>query len=62
MRKPTDSERRYFYKVALSLVLAAQFFRLLPDDSFDVIANVISAVFAVSTPALAIPNTPKRND
>jgi hypothetical protein len=55
----TDSQRRYFYRVALSLVVAAQFFRLLPDDSFDVIANVVSAVFGITAPALALPNVPK---
>jgi hypothetical protein len=54
--------RSYFYKVALTLVVAAQFFRLIPDDSVQVIVNVLTAAFAISTPTLAIPNTPSSND
>lgn len=54
--------RSYLYKVSLSLVIVAQFFRLIPDDSVQVFVNVLTAVFAISSPTLAIPNVPKTND
>ena len=58
MKTPSPELRRYFYRVALSLVILAQFLRLIPEDSLQVIINVLTAVFAISTPALALPNVP----
>ena len=59
---PSPETRRYFYRIALSLVVLAQFFRLIPGDSVDVIVNVITAVFGITTPVLADYNVPKPAD
>lgn len=53
--------RLYFYRLALTLVVLAQWLRLIPGDAYEVIANVVSAVFGISAPMLAIPNTPKQD-
>lgn len=61
MNITNPTTRRYIYGVVIALILAAQFFRLIPDDSVQVIVNVVTAALGLTAPALAIPNVPSHD-